>query len=79
MKKCLLLAAIALSFSLTASAAWLTATVADPFTGEPLPGALVTVGTRQAVTNMAGQFVIFIDAGTYDIQVVLIGWARFGS
>jgi len=78
MKKCFLLAVIAILFSSAALAADLVGTVTDLFTGEPLPGVRVElVGTGLGSTTSQDGTYRFrnLDPGIYEIRVVIIGYA----
>lgn len=49
--------------------------VVDESTGDPLEGAKVTIGSRQALTNAAGSYIIeAILAGEYDIRFTKTGY-----
>lgn len=52
--------------------------VTDAMTGDPLPGAQVTVeGTlRRTVTNGQGQYSLSIEPGTYTLMAVTLGYNK---
>ena len=78
MKKTGFLVLLAMSFSLTASAARLTGTVTDSFTGEPLVSARVElVGTSLgSTTDQDGRYFFRnLAPGIYEIRVIIIGYA----
>lgn len=78
--KCLIIAALALAapLPLVGQTGEITGRVTDHATGQPLPGANVTiVDTRLgAATNENGQFVIqHVPAGIYAIRIQMLGYA----